>query len=572
MGPVDGERARVAFARGDWAAARAALEREQARQPLAPDDLELLGRACWWLGDTPGFLDVAADVYRARVADGDETGAAAQALDLALAWATEGDLVIGQAWLNRARRLLRDLEPSPVHGYLVYIDAGLAWEVDEDPGPAMEGAHGAARPRAALRRRVAGGAGGGAVRGGRGVDRAHHRGLRRPRRGDAARGVGQRSPRSGRATSTARSSTCATCSVTWSGCGPGPTRWSSGPRRCRRRSCTPASPGSTSCSCSAPRATGTWSSTRSPGAAASLVGCARLAVAAEGFRELGDVRRLRGDTVGARSAYARARDLGDRPAARRGPAATRPRGAAGRPSPSCGPRCPSGTGSVGPACCSPRSRSPCGAGRPGRSPSSSAAELEATAARPARPGCAPGPTTPAACLPAAPRRLGRGDPAPGVGGRCLPRSSVAATRPHACTSCSPACTSGPRRAPRCRRERATALAIYRQLGAAPDVARLAPHRPPGGLTEREVEVLGCVSAGASNRDVARRLVISEKTVSRHLANIYAKAGVSSRTGAAAWGRDHGLDPVRTAPLLHRMAHEDGEGCTIRPMRAMPSRS
>ena len=42
-------------------------------------------------------------------------------------------------------------------------------------------------------------------------------------------------------------------------------------------------------------------------------------------------------------------------------------------------------------------------------------------------------------------------------------------------------------------------------------------------------------------------MISEKTVSRHLANIYAKAGVSSRTGAAAWGRDHGVDPVRTAP-------------------------
>ena len=67
MGPVDGETARVAFARGDWAAARAALEREQARQPLAPHDLELLGRACWWLGDTHGFLAVAADVYRARL-------------------------------------------------------------------------------------------------------------------------------------------------------------------------------------------------------------------------------------------------------------------------------------------------------------------------------------------------------------------------------------------------------------------------------------------------------------------------------------------------------------------------
>jgi DNA-binding NarL/FixJ family response regulator len=76
---------------------------------------------------------------------------------------------------------------------------------------------------------------------------------------------------------------------------------------------------------------------------------------------------------------------------------------------------------------------------------------------------------------------------------------------------------------------------------------MAPHRPPGGLTEREVEVLGCILSGSSNRNVAQPLVISEKTVSRHLANIYAKAGVSSRTGAAAWGRDHGVDPVRTAP-------------------------
>ena len=63
---------------------------------------------------------------------------------------------------------------------------------------------------------------------------------------------------------------------------------------------------------------------------------------------------------------------------------------------------------------------------------------------------------------------------------------------------------------------------------------------PGGLTAREAEVLACVASGASNREVAERLVISEKTVSRHLANIFAKAGVSTRTAAAAWAREHGL--------------------------------
>jgi len=49
-----------------------------------------------------------------------------------------------------------------------------------------------------------------------------------------------------------------------------------------------------------------------------------------------------------------------------------------------------------------------------------------------------------------------------------------------------------------------------------------------------------VASGATNRDVAQRLVISDKTVSRHLANIFAKLGVGTRTAAAAWAHEHGL--------------------------------
>lgn len=91
---------------------------------------------------------------------------------------------------------------------------------------------------------------------------------------------------------------------------------------------------------------------------------------------------------------------------------------------------------------------------------------------------------------------------------------------------------------------ATARAIYAGLGAAPDVARLdaaaAPDELPGGLTAREAEVLGSVAAGASNREAAAQLFVSEKTIGRHLANIYLKIGVSSRTAAAAWAHAHGL--------------------------------
>jgi DNA-binding NarL/FixJ family response regulator len=65
---------------------------------------------------------------------------------------------------------------------------------------------------------------------------------------------------------------------------------------------------------------------------------------------------------------------------------------------------------------------------------------------------------------------------------------------------------------------------------------------PGGLTPREVEVLGQVARGLSNREVADVLVLSEKTVARHLANVFTKLGVSSRTAAAAFAHEQGLVP------------------------------
>lgn len=66
---------------------------------------------------------------------------------------------------------------------------------------------------------------------------------------------------------------------------------------------------------------------------------------------------------------------------------------------------------------------------------------------------------------------------------------------------------------------------------------------PGGLTAREAEILVAVCEGLSNRDVAARLVISEKTVARHLANIYTKIDVTSRTAAMAWAHRNRLVPA-----------------------------
>jgi DNA-binding CsgD family transcriptional regulator len=87
---------------------------------------------------------------------------------------------------------------------------------------------------------------------------------------------------------------------------------------------------------------------------------------------------------------------------------------------------------------------------------------------------------------------------------------------------------------------------FETLGAAPDLAALDSLDPPveparpGGLTAREVEVIRLVARGLSNRAVADHLRLSEKTVARHLSNIYTKLGISSRAAATAYAYEHEL--------------------------------
>lgn len=84
-----------------------------------------------------------------------------------------------------------------------------------------------------------------------------------------------------------------------------------------------------------------------------------------------------------------------------------------------------------------------------------------------------------------------------------------------------------------------------RLGAAPDLAgldALARKRRRGdrGLTVRELEVLRLIARGRSNREIAGLLVISERTVARHVQNIFAKLGVSSRASASVFAAEHDL--------------------------------
>jgi ATP/maltotriose-dependent transcriptional regulator MalT len=91
-----------------------------------------------------------------------------------------------------------------------------------------------------------------------------------------------------------------------------------------------------------------------------------------------------------------------------------------------------------------------------------------------------------------------------------------------------------------------ARGVFAQLGATPDLARLetldrrAAASRSHGLTTRELQVLRLLAAGKTNHAIATDLVLAEKTVDRHVSNLYTKLGVSSRAAATAYAYQHRL--------------------------------
>src|SRR5437899_1848743 len=83
--------------------------------------------------------------------------------------------------------------------------------------------------------------------------------------------------------------------------------------------------------------------------------------------------------------------------------------------------------------------------------------------------------------------------------------------------------------------------MLQQLSESKDLS-LAPHRAPAalhGLTARESQIVALIAAGASNKEIADRLAITERTVKAHLTNVFQKLGLSSRLHLAGDSR-----PVR----------------------------
>lgn len=103
-----------------------------------------------------------------------------------------------------------------------------------------------------------------------------------------------------------------------------------------------------------------------------------------------------------------------------------------------------------------------------------------------------------------------------------------------------------------RLEFSAARETFERLGARPDLARLdrivaptAGASETHGLTPREVEVLCLIARGEANRAIAKELHLSERTVHRHVSNIFTKLDVDSRTAAVAYGIRHGIVEIGT---------------------------
>jgi DNA-binding NarL/FixJ family response regulator len=522
-----------AHARGDWRATYDALAPD--RDVLDLTDLARLADAAWWLGETPDSMALSEDLFQRLVGDGADTEAAERALRLSLQWFARGDLPIAFAWLARARRLLEPLPRCALHGYLAYLEASVDLEVTEDPGPAAS----AASTVRTYAEEFADPA----------LDSFAHAlgGLAAVRRGRTAAGfarldeamlpvlAGRVDPLwSGDLYCTVIHLCDALADLTrmraWT---EALGRWS------RSRSATFMFAGVTRIhELQLVAAEGDWDTVeRELGDASADLVDAHGWLAGEGYYGLGEVRRLRGDPAGARAAYARAEELARDPQPGRAlllRAEGRPRDALAQLRVSLAEHSPLGRAGLLPAAVDLALET----GDPSYA-ETLASELEETATRFGTAGLrARAAQTRAALL------LAVDDPT-----AAIPLLEEAAQvyrdqrHRHASAQVHERLAAAHRAlddTARAAAEEATAMAIYARLGAAPDLARLDRHPRPGGLTDREVEVLRLVSTGSSNQQVADTLTISGKTVSRHLANIFVKIGVSTRTAAAAWARDHGL--------------------------------
>lgn len=520
--------ARVAYQGGDWHSSYVAFSRAGAIGPLAVDDLDAMATLAWRLGHGREAVRVGEIVY-GRLARTDPNAAAMKAVEVGLAWLMRGDLTIGQGWMNRARRLLADAPEGAVHGYLAYLDAVVA-VLTEDVGALAD--------RAAVLHRLS-----------TQVDHPALTALSLVVEGMYALFDGRTTEAYGLLDEAMLPVLADQVPLEWAGdiycmvlhhCHrladlPRMRAWT----QSMQRWCDITSTTTYGGVCDVHRLQVLAAGDDYRLLEDQLVAASRTLedvnswAAGEGYYQLGEVRRLRGDVDGAFAAFAKARALGIEP----------------QPSEAL-LMCSQGDKqtawaelrvALAAADRLSRMRLLRGAVEIALERDSideaeqHCRDLEAGAERYGTPGYqawaahargavlvrrgeyADALTELQAALQAYRTQQSRYETAEvyewmALAHRGLGAEDVAVA------------------------DEATAASIYRLLGVEP--AHVCGVPAPGGLTKREIEVLAAIADGATNKAVAQRMFISEKTVARHLANIYAKLGVPSRTAAAAWAREN----------------------------------
>ncbi|MEX7473916.1 LuxR C-terminal-related transcriptional regulator [Mycobacterium adipatum] len=522
--------ARAAHARRDWRAAYEGYARADGVGPMGLDDLDAYATAAWRLGEIRDSIRLSERVY-GQLVRRDPAAASMKAVEIGLEWLTRGDVTIANGWMNRARRLLADAPPGPTHGYLAYLDA-LAASANQDTGELNRlAAHMSVICEP--------------------LDDPSLTALCLITRAISAMHDGRASDGNDLLDEAILTLLTGDVRVEWAGdiycvvlnlCHkladqPRMRTWTDA----MARWCDVDGSAAYYRVCDVHRlqlaaADDDYRQLENHliVASAALEGV-NAWVGAEGFYQLGEVRRLRGDTEGALVAFTKARSLGIDP--QPGEALLQCR-LGDTEAAWVGLRVAmAGAGTfermrmLRPAVEIALARDALDEAE------QHCRDLEAGAATFATPGYrawaahARGAVlvrrgehegalqSLETALRAYRTQRSRYETAEVYEWMALAHSGIGADAAAAA-------------------DLATADTIYEQLAVQP--AGTCGRQSPGGLTRREIEVLRVIAGGATNRQVAAQLHLSDKTVGRHLANIYAKLGVSTRTAAAHWAHQQGV--------------------------------
>ena len=527
-------RAREAYSMRDWSAAAARFEAVPVEERSA-DDLAAHADAVWWLGRVDEHLRLGSDACAAYLADSRPAEAAGSALMLGVVHLARGDEPQGTGWIGRAIQLLEGIPEGPVHGLLVHLTL---------LEPALQSGHSsdavdAARRVQALGRRLGvpdlvalglNGEGRALIRSGQVVD-----GLRLLDAGMTAVVDGEVAPfMSG----TLYCHTIAACHEV--GDVRRMSRWTDLAERWLAGFPAAVAFGSL---CAVHRAQlhlvhGRWvDAERTALAVVADLDEHRIDYAAEAWYVVAEARRLRGDPSAA-GAYDESHARGRDPQPGRALLQLEAGDAAGAATSVRTALTAAGSDPLRRApLCAAAVEIAVAAGR-SQEASTAASELEATAVAYATSGLeAMAAGARGAVLLAA-----------GDAEQALPVLRDACRRWHD--------LDAPREvAAACVRLAEAYRALGDEVSAAAEARRAeeanarlpippSSEEAPGGLSRREREVLALVAEGRSNREIAQRLFISDRTVGRHLTNIYNKLGVTSRTQAARYAHDHGMTATR----------------------------